>query len=103
MNELKQLAIDVINDSKGLIASMDEFKEWNSMEDLVRNITALHQFVTKIADIMDEHDAFEKLDPCEFKSIIVDCLDDLIKLPFCLEWADDLVIQAVVNLACDRL
>ena len=39
----------------------------------------------------------------EKKAAVVKKLDDLIQLPFYLEWCDDIVIEWLVDQACDKL
>lgn len=39
----------------------------------------------------------------EKKAAVVKKLDDLIKLPYYLEWVDDMVISWLVDQACDKL
>ena len=39
----------------------------------------------------------------EKKAAVVKKLDDMIKLPSCLEWADDILISYFVDKACEKL
>lgn len=39
----------------------------------------------------------------EKKQAVVKMIDDMIKLPACLEWADDLIISYVVDKVCELL
>ena len=39
----------------------------------------------------------------EKKAAVIKKLDDLIKLPTCLEWADDMAISYLVDQACAKL
>ena len=39
----------------------------------------------------------------EKKKAVIKKLDDLIKLPACLEWADDMAISYLVDQACTKL
>ena len=39
----------------------------------------------------------------EKKAAVVKRLDDLIKLPFYLEWVDDIVLSWIVDAACEKL
>ncbi|MBR2208651.1 MAG: hypothetical protein IJ859_07595, partial [Synergistaceae bacterium] len=39
----------------------------------------------------------------EKKAAVIKKLDDLIKLPFYLEWVDDIVLSWIVDAACERL
>ena len=39
----------------------------------------------------------------EKKAVVVKKLDDMIKLPSCLEWADDMAISYFVDKICEKL
>ena len=39
----------------------------------------------------------------EKKTAVINKLDDIIKLPSCLEWADDMIIGYFVDKACEKL
>jgi len=39
----------------------------------------------------------------EKKAAVVKKLDEMIKLPTCLEWADDMILSYLVDQACEKL
>lgn len=106
--KIKEKAKELIVESKELYKSMDELKEWDSLGEIVNNISKLHEFLEKIVFTVElatkslESDlkgiqSGDKLDAA------VGLLDDLIKLPWYLEVVDEIAFKLLISLVVDQI
>jgi hypothetical protein len=99
----------VLRDWKFVSELMNEFSEWNSMEDLKRNFGLLKEFVPRLvlATEAARKDLTKALgtvvSSSDARKALRDTLDAKIELPVILEMCDGLILGALIDWACDFL
>jgi hypothetical protein len=105
LDQLKKMLDEIIKSIPNLKENIDEFSDWNSPSEWIRNATQITELLTKLIvavkwiketvggiDFTDD----ELLDAATQK------LDDLIVLPFYLEPFDGVAIKFALKLAIDK-
>lgn len=105
---LKQQFLVLASDAKTVKTGIDEFKEWNSIPKLITNFKTLYEFVTRCVLYMEvvakELVALEAdIKGQDKQDALIAALDSLIQLPAYLEFADNLILKALINCAVDKL
>ena len=106
---MKRRIEEVLRDWKFVSEQMNEFSEWNSMEDLKRNFGLLKEFVPRLVlaaeaarkDLMTALGTV--VSSSETRKALKETLDAKIELPVVLEMFDGLILGALIDLACDVL
>lgn len=103
-DDFKLLVSHWVLQSSEALQSMDEVREWNSLSDIERNISTLKQLVSITVDTIEnlENQLEETLCDSNKRRLVIHCLDDLIQLPYYLEWTDNLIIRLVLSLVLDE-
>ena len=106
---LKRRIEEVLRDWRFVSEQMNEFSEWNSMEDLKRNFGLLKEFVPRLvlateAARKDLTTALGTMvSSADARKALRDTLDAKITLPVLLEPFDGPIIGAMIDWACDFL
>ena len=106
---LKKRIEEVLRDWKFVSEQMNEFSEWNSMEDLKRNFGLLKEFVPRLvlATEAARKDLTKALgtvvSSAAARKALKETIDAKITLPMLLEPFDGPIIGAMIDWACDFL
>lgn len=106
---MKRRIEEVIRDWRYVSEQMDEFSEWNSMEDLKRNFGLLEEFVQRLVLVTEaaRKDLTTALgtvvSSSDARKALKETLDAKIELPVILEMCDGLILGALIDWACDVL
>lgn len=98
----------IFTEAKNILETMDEFKEWDSVEEIVSNATKINSVILRVVSAIeiaadnlkkdiDDISSGDKLDAA------VAILDDALKLPWYLEFVDNIAIKITITLAIDLL
>ena len=104
---LKRRIEEVLRDWRYVSEQMNEFSEWNSMEDLKRNFGLLKEFVQRLVLVTEaaRKDLTTALgtvvSSSEARKALKETLDAKIELPVVLEMCDGLILGALIDWACD--
>jgi len=108
VKKIKEQAMQFFTEGSELIESIDEFKEWNSLSDIQRNIPKVSELASNLLLAVDVVVADLDADLKDFKTeegldAAALMLDEIIKLPLYLEWLDGPVIKIILALVRDLL
>lgn len=105
---IKEKAVVIIADVKGIKEQVDEASEWNSIGKVIGNISKLYNLMMDIILTVelvttDAVDDLEDLKSSDKLDAAVQILDDAIKLPFWLEIVDGHVFKLAISLGVEAL
>ena len=106
---LKRRIEEVLRDWRYVSEQINEFSEWNSMEDLTRNFGLLKEFVQRLVLVTEaaRKDLTTALgtvvSSSDARKALKETLDAKIELPVVLEMCDGLILGALIDWACDVL
>jgi hypothetical protein len=108
VDEIKEKAKALLDEGKGLVDTMNELKEWKNVSDIMENMSTLSNFVTKVVCAVkvaadDINSDVRSIQSGAKLEAAVQILDDMIKLPWYLEYFDGIAIKMVINTAVDFL
>ena len=96
--ELKARVKEFMQEFKEDFGTMDEIKEWDSLEDVFRNLPIIVGMMRDVALMTMWVVGFkEEFTDSEIKEVIKKTLDDMIKLKGIKEWISDILIGALVD------
>lgn len=100
-SEIKEKALDIVNESKVLLSQIDELQEWDSFTEVLNNISKIVAFVTGVVvtvenvvrDFTDSNVSGD--DKLEAAASI---MDDFIQGNIWLEIVDKYLFKIVINI-----
>lgn len=100
-SEIKEKALDIVNESKVLLSQIDELKEWDSFTEVLNNISKIVTFATGVVvtvenvvrDFTDSNVSGD--DKLEAAASI---MDDFIQGNIWLEIVDKYLFKIVINI-----
>ena len=106
--EIKKRTEEIIKDAKIVISSMDELKEWDTLSEIVDNITLATDFVMDLIlaveiavdDLSDDIEGIKSGDKLDVAASI---LDDVIQLNWYLEVIDEAAFRVLISSAVSML
>jgi uncharacterized protein YukE len=108
-NDLKERAEEILSEVDEIKEQMDQLKKWDSASAYIDNIKTVNRIVDKVIaaveiasnevkSFIDVVDTMQSADKSKTKlDTAIALLDDFIKLPFYLEWADDFALKFIVS------
>ena len=101
MIDLLERARALAAEGKEIAATMDDLREWNSMQEVYDNFGALHKFVKDVVLLVEQAagEIATTVQSDDKLNVAVTLIDSAIKLPFFLEWADGPVIKLLIKQA----
>lgn len=105
---IKERVIELLEKYDGFKSTMDEAKEWDSLQDIMINARTFTDFVIDVVlavelsanDVVDE---FEGISGSEKRKAAARILDDLIDLPWYLEVIDGPAFEIMLSLIVEML
>lgn len=106
VKQLKEKAKELIGEIGTISKDMDEISEWNSTQEIIKNVTTLYRFISKVVVCIDEATAELKNDYNEMKEMTSEekleaataIVDDMIELPMYLEFFDGPAIRILISM-----
>lgn len=97
IKKVRELAAD----GKGIVASMDQLSEWNSIDEVLENFGVLKTFVHEVVLVVEQGagEIVGTVESDDKLNAAVNLIDAAIKLPFWAEWIDGPIIKLLVKQA----
>ena len=105
MNKIIENVKILMEDGSFVFEGMNEMKEWDSIEDLSRNIGKLSELAGRVAICVEQavEATGEIMSSKEKRKVAVKVIDDMIKLPGVLELVDSPIIEGLLSIAVETL
>lgn len=106
---LQEKLVVLVQDYKITKEKMDEFSEWNSLEELRSNVVEIKEFIQRVVIIMEavSTDITTEMGAVvtskDKRNAVVKAIDEMIKLPWFLELFDAPAIGIIVDGTCMAL
>jgi len=109
--DVKALTADaqtIFGEAKGILESMNELSEWNSVDEIIANMDKLNSIILRVISAVEVAVENAKADYEDIKSgekldVATKLLDDLLKLPWYLEMIDGPAIKIAISMAISLL
>lgn len=106
VKQLKEKAKELIGEIGTISEDMNEISEWNSTEEIVRNITTVYKYISKVVlcideaakDIAAQYNEIQGMTSEEKLEAATAIVDEMIELPFYLEFFDGPAIRILISM-----
>lgn len=98
--DIKEIAMDIINESKELVSEIDELKEWDSFTEILSNISKIVTFITGVVVAIENvarEFSEENITGDQKLDAAASIMDDFIKGNIWLEIVDKWLFRIVIS------
>ena len=106
VEKIKKEVLQIIDETEDIGKKIEEAKSWSSLSDIIANISSFTSLLFGIIDSIEmaTENIFNELKSLkseEKRKTAVAILDDLIKLPWYLEFFDGPILEVIISVLVD--